>query len=146
MKYVNRIICLLCFPLVFMNTQCDEDDLTENNCGQVTVIDNGFFKSSTTDNFSLASFDLNEDCLTVQVSASGCDGDTWSLILVDSGNVAESFPPQRFLKLIFSNEEECLAAITQSRIFNLANLRVEGTNEVVLNIEGIPEPLNYMYP
>ncbi|NRA91407.1 MAG: hypothetical protein HRU26_01765 [Psychroserpens sp.] len=80
------------------------------------------------------------------MSASGCDGDTWSLILVDSGNVAESFPPQRFLKLIFSNEEECLAAITQSRIFNLANLRVEGTNEVVLNIEGIPEPLNYMYP
>ncbi len=130
-----------------MNTQCDEDDdIQDSNCGQPVIIDNTFFESAASDDYELVSFDVNDDCLTVEVSASGCDAESWSMVLVDSGEVVESSPEQRYLKFVFANEEECLAVFNQSREFNLTGLRVDGTNEVVLNIEGFPEVLNYMYP
>ncbi|WP_152604834.1 hypothetical protein [Psychroserpens jangbogonensis] len=147
MKLSKTIIACICFPLLLMNTQCDEDDdIQESNCGQSVIIDNVFFESAVSGDYQLVSFDINEDCLTIEVSASGCDGETWSMVLVDSGEVAESSPEQRYLKFVFTNEEACLAVFNQSRIFNLSGLRVDGSNEVVLNIEGFPEVINYMYP
>lgn len=147
MKLSNTIIACICFPLLLMNTQCDDDDeMQTSDCGQPVVIDADFFESAISDEYQLVSFDITDDCFTIEVTASGCDGETWSMVLVDSGNVAESSPEQRYLKFIFSNDEACLAVFNQSRVFNLVNLRVEGSNEVVLNIEGLPEAINYMYP
>lgn len=147
MKLFKNVLCILCFPLLLMNTQCDDDDnMSTAECGQPVIIDNAFYEKAVTDTFSLVDFDIVDDCLTVEVGASGCDSESWSLVLVDSGAIAESFPEQRNLKLIFTNDEACLAVFSQTRIFNLIELRVQGSNEVVLNIEGIPEAINYMYP
>ena len=146
MKSFKYLLILICIPLLLLNTTCDDDNTDESSCGVPALVDNSFYEIAETDEFNLIDFDLTDDCLTVEVGASGCDGSTWSLVLVDSGDVAESSPEQRFLKLIFSNDEACLAVFTQTRIFNLSNLRVEGSNEVILNIEGIDEPLSYMYP
>ncbi|MEY8848116.1 hypothetical protein AB9K26_04840 [Psychroserpens sp. XS_ASV72] len=146
MKCLRNLMFLVCMPLLLMNTQCDDDDMQVSNCGQPAVIDSAFFDNAVSAEFNLVDFDLNDDCLTVEIGASGCDGSTWSLVLVDSGAVAESSPEQRFLKLVFTNDESCLAVFTQTRVFNLSNLRVEGSNQIVLHIEGLPESLDYMYP
>lgn len=147
MKLLKSVVVCLCFPLLLMNTQCDDDDdFRESSCGQQVVIDPDFFESAVSDEYQLVNFDLEEDCLTIELSASGCDGETWSMVLVDSGTIAESSPEQRYLKFVFSNDEACLAVFSQSRTFNLTNIRVDGSNEIVLNIEGLPEPLIYMYP
>jgi hypothetical protein len=130
-----------------MNTQCDnDDDIEDNNCGESVIIDNLFFDSAVSGDYELIDYNLNEDCLTIEVSASGCDGETWSMVLVDSGNIAESSPEQRHLKFVFTNNEACLAVFNQSRSFDLVTLRVDGSNEVILNIEGLPEAINYVYP
>jgi hypothetical protein len=130
-----------------MNTQCDEDDyVRDSNCGQPVIVDSAFFESAISMDYELVSFDINDDCLNIEVSSSGCDGVTWSMVLVDSGEVEELTPNQRHLKFVFTNEEDCLTVLNQSRIFNLTALRVDGVNEVILNIEGFPEVLNYMYP
>jgi len=147
MKLSKTIIAVICFPLLLMNTQCDDDDdVQDSDCGQLVIIDNSFYESAMSAEFNLIDFDLVDDCLTVEIGASGCDGETWSLVLVDSGDIAESSPEQRFLKLIFTNNEACLAVFTQTRVFNLSALRIDGSNEIVLNIEGIPAPINYTYP
>lgn len=146
MKSIKTVIVCLCFPLLLMNTQCDDDDnFQESNCGQPAVVDNSYFENAVSSEFFLVDFDLFDDCLTIEISASGCDGESWSMVLVDSGSVAESSPEQRYLKFVFTNEETCLAVINQSRTFNLTGLRVDGSNEVILNIEGFPEPLAYYY-
>lgn len=130
-----------------MNTQCDEDDdMRNSNCGQPVIIDNSFFESAISNSYELVSFDIVDDCFFIEVSASGCDGVSWSMVMIDSGVVEESSIPERNLKFVFTNEEDCLAVIRQSREFNLIQLRVDGTNEIILNIEGVSEPINYMYP
>ncbi|WP_299227299.1 hypothetical protein [uncultured Psychroserpens sp.] len=146
MKLSKIYISCICFALLFMNTQCDDDDMETSNCGQPVVIDNVFYESATSGFYDLMSFDINDDCLTIEVSSSGCNGTSWSMVLVDSGEVAESSPEQRFLKFVFTNDEACLAVFQQSRVFDLTSLRVDGSNEVVLNIEDFPEAINYVYP
>ncbi|WP_040248413.1 hypothetical protein [Psychroserpens mesophilus] len=129
-----------------MNTQCDEDDdFQVSSCGQPVIIDNAFFETAESSDYVLVDSSITNDCLTVEISASGCDGESWSMVLVDSGNVAESSPEQRYLKFVFTNNEACLAVFSQVREFNLSTLRVDGSTEVVLNIEGFPEPLLYSY-
>lgn len=134
-----------CFILLFMNTQCDDDDIQVSPCDQVTVIDNGFYTTSESSEFSFQAAEIIENCLNVSISASGCDGSTWSMVLVDSGNIAESFPEQRYLKFVFTNNETCLAVFNQDRSFDISNLQIEGSNEIILNIEGFPESITYQY-
>lgn len=146
MKLSRIIIACICFPVLLMSTQCDEDDdFNISVCGQDVIIDNSFFESAVSGDYQLIGFEINNDCLTIEISASGCDGETWSMVLVDSGIVSESSPEQRFLKFVFTNDEACLAVFSQSREFNLTALRVDGSNEVVLNIDGFSEPLSYFY-
>ncbi|OUS03358.1 hypothetical protein A9Q86_00125 [Flavobacteriales bacterium 33_180_T64] len=129
-----------------MNTQCDDDDdLVEAPCEQTVIIDSGFYELAESDLYTLISVQIEDNCLAINVSASGCDSSSWSMVLVDSGAVAESSPEQRFLKFVFSNEEDCLAVFTQERSFDLSPLQITGSNEVILNIESFSETLTYMY-
>ncbi|MCD2260228.1 hypothetical protein [Psychroserpens luteolus] len=145
MKIAKYLTLCICFALLLMNTQCDEDDFVPEPCDQVAVIDNGFYQSAESNVYTLTGVEVNGDCLTISLSASGCDGSTWSMVLVDSGDVSESLPEQRSLKFVFSNTETCLAVFGQERSFDLRPLQVEGSNEVILNIEDFPEPITYAY-
>nr|WP_321231661.1 hypothetical protein [uncultured Psychroserpens sp.] len=145
MKISKLILSLCCFMLLFMNTQCDDDDEVQDPCGQVVVIDSGFYDTAESGFYNLISAEITENCLNINISASGCDGNSWSMVLVDSGAVAESSPEQRYLKFVFTNPEVCLAVFTQERTFDLSALQVTGSNEIILNIEDFPEPLTYTY-
>ncbi|WP_400077042.1 hypothetical protein [Winogradskyella sp. R77965] len=125
--------------------QCDEDDvLIETLCLEV-LIDNNAYETAESDYYTVGNVFFNENCLTLDVSSSGCDGSTWVFSLIDSENIAESMPPQRYLKLSLNNDESCLAVFTKEISFDLLPLRIEGTNEVLLNIEGFNEPILYAY-
>ena len=146
MRIFKIMTLCFCFAVLLMNTQCDEDDVNvELACDQIVVVDDGFYESATTDTFTPVNAIIDGVCLNIMVSASGCDGSTWSMVLVDSGGVAESLPEQRFLKLVFTNNETCLAVFNQDRTFDIRPLQIEGSNEIVLNIEGFPEPITYTY-
>jgi len=145
MKIPYKTLAFLIFPLMLMNTQCDDDDMAIPTCDQTAIIDPMFYQSAESADFNLGNFSFNGSCFTVEISASGCSGETWSIVLVDSGAVAESSPEQRHLKFVFTNDEACAAFIDQTRSFDLTPLQVEGSNEVVLNIEGIPEAIHYIY-
>jgi hypothetical protein len=143
---LSRIIsACFCFTLLLMNTQCDDDTVVSIPCDQTIVVDAGFYESVESNLYELNSAEIIDNCLAINISASGCDGNSWSMVLVDSGSVAESSPEQRYLKFVLTNEEACLAFVSQERSFDVTPIQVDGSNEIILNIEGFTEPLTYSY-
>ena len=148
MKFFRPIILLLIFFLS-LNTQCNEDDepmVYNPDCNaENLIIDVIEYENAQSDFYTITGVSFDEDCLMVSFSASGCSGETWELELIDSEAVLESLPPQRNLKLVLTNSEACLAVFEQTKTFDLRNLRLEGVDEIILNVEGLPEPLSYNY-
>ena len=144
-KFPKSVLASICFILLFINAKCSDDDEAESSCGPMAVIDAGFYDASESDAYNLMSAEIMGNCLTVEISAGGCDGSTWSLVLVDSGAIAESIPAKRSLKLVFSNLEDCEAQITQTRVFDLRNIQIEGSSAVILNFQNLDEVLRYDY-
>lgn len=134
--------------LCLTNTQCEDDDLliVPNNCDLSILIDSNAYDNSVSSEFAFVSVNIIDgNCLFIEFSASGCDGDSWEFELIDSGAVAESLPEQRFLKFELTNNEACLAVFERSTSFDLIPLQVEGSNEILLNIDGLNEPVVYSY-
>ncbi|WP_299106382.1 hypothetical protein [uncultured Winogradskyella sp.] len=137
--FMFSLICLL-----FLNTQCeDENTFTEMSCGLEIEIDTTAYEDAESQTIDEAIID--GDCVIITILSSGCDSANWVMTLIDSEAVAESLPPQRYLKLSLFNNEVCLAFLSKQEYFDLTPLRVEGLNEVLLNIEGLAEPLLYSY-
>lgn len=144
-KISKYLLLCLCYTLLFTNTKCDDDEDVKRACGQAVVVDRGYYESVTSDAFNFIQAEVIDNCLSVNLSASGCNGETWSIVIVDSGAISKTAIAQRNLKLVFSSEELCQTLITQNRMFDLSGLKIENSNEIILNIEGIPEPIYYMY-
>ena len=95
MKLSKIITTCFCFVLLLTNTQCDDDIQTGvMPCNQTVVVDAGFYESANSDVYEVVSAQITDNCLNITISASGCDGNSWSMVLVDSGAVAESSPEQ----------------------------------------------------
>jgi len=142
---LRKVIMFSLTSMLLMNFQCNEDDVVLLPCGLEVVSNNEAYETAESDNFGVLNVDLSGDCLTVDVTTSGCDSNDWVLTLIDSGNIAESMPPQRYLKLTLFNNQVCLVVLEKAETFDLSSLRVDGTNEVLLNIEGLPESVLYTY-
>ncbi|MFP4845348.1 hypothetical protein [Winogradskyella sp. PE311] len=141
-----RLTTLFLLGLLLLSTQCDEDNVPISPlCDEVPIIDSSFYENSESDTFSILNAEVDGDCLLINLSASGCDGSSWQIELVDADIVQESSPVQRSLKLVLTNNEACLAVFTQRRSFDLRELRVAGEIEVLLNIQDFSEPILYSY-
>ncbi|WP_299111385.1 hypothetical protein [uncultured Winogradskyella sp.] len=144
MKF-KKLIALLLFAVLLLNMQCEDDDQPLTVCDATTIIDNELYENAQTAFYNLVNVEINENCLNIEISSSGCSGETWVLELVDSADIFESNPPQRNLKLVLTNNETCLAVFEQKQSFDITSLQVEDVNEVVLNIEDFLEPILYSY-
>lgn len=134
--------------LCLTNTQCEDDDIIidENGCGLPIIIDNNIYHNSITSEFTITNIEIiEENCLLIEFYASGCDGNSWEYKLIDSSDIAESSPEQRFLKFELTNNEACLAVFSRSVMYNLIPLKIEGSNEIILNINGFEDSITYTY-
>lgn len=138
---------LLVFTLIGLTIlSCSKDDDDENpvNCDFETVISSEQYANAPSDQLIINRLDINDNCLKINFSSGGCSGDTWGLKLIDSGDILESLPPQRNLRLSLKNEELCEAYITKEITFDISNLQVEG-NQVQLNITTGDKTILYEY-
>lgn len=146
MSSIKRLFFVLSFSLCFLNTTCDDDDLVITDCDQTTVISENLYNSLESANFTIIDAYIIDDCLTIEIGASGCDGNTWEFNLVDSGAVAESLPEQRYLKFQLINTELCDAYFEKTIAFDVTPLRIDnGVDKVILHIEGLESSLSYSY-
>ncbi|MCZ8089493.1 MAG: hypothetical protein O9282_06765 [Flavobacterium sp.] len=144
---MKQFITVLCCFLLFTISCSDDDKKTvSSNCDkQAIVFNDDNFQDIITANYMITNVVLNDDCLSVTVSSSGCNGETWDMELISSTSILESFPVQRLVKVELDNEEACLAVFQKTVSFDLAPFQVDGQNQVILNIDGWDEPITYQY-
>ena len=139
---VNLLLALV----IAFSSSCSDDDTPQSNCEFETVINNTQYTNANSADLRINNLSIEGDCLLVEYSASGCSGESWELSIIDSGNIAESSPEQRFLRFSFVNPEACLAFFTKQASFDLSTVQIGG-NRIILNIEGggVEETLTYDY-
>ena len=148
MQSVKTIFLVIPLALCFINMQCDDnDDINRSSgiCDETTIINHDLYENLNSANFTFIEEEITNDCLHIEIGASGCDGNTWGFNLVDSGAVAESSPEQRYLKFQLINEELCLAFFERTVSFDLTPLQIDGSHEIILHIEGLESSLHYTY-
>ncbi len=127
---------------------CNSDDNTVPSsevCDFMVEISASEYEAATTSNYTIVDAQINQDCLIIQISSSGCDGESWVVQLFDSGAIAESFPEQRFIALDLTNEEECDAVISRTYSFELTLLRISESGEIILNLNSWEGGISYVY-
>jgi hypothetical protein len=144
---MKRMKLLLGLILIFMGfATCepvDHEDLT-STCDQRVIISKILYKTAPSDLLHILSTELIDGCLKIQFATGGCDGSTWQVKLIDSGELLYSDPPQRNLRLSLDNNELCDAYIGKEITFDVKKLQVSG-NEVLLNITNSNTHISYKY-
>ena len=139
---MKKILTLMLIGIVILSCSNDDDNGSQNNCDFETIISAEQYQNAPNDQIEINSLDINDNCLKINFSSSGCDGNNWELKLIDSGDIMESNPPQRNLRLSLKNEESCEAYITKELTFDITNLKIDG-NKVQLNILSSEENILY---
>lgn len=136
-----RYLIILFTLSVFYN--CDPMNTADSGeCDQSIEINGMKYTDATSDEFAINDVSLSGDCLVINYSGSGCDGDSWELELFDSGEVAESEPLQRFIRLVLNDDEDCEAYITKEISFNISSLK-DGNEVFILNIQDYDATILY---
>ncbi len=139
----NKILIILLSLSSFI--ACDKnDDNDPKNCDKCAIISPQLYATAPNDELVINSLVIKDDSLIINFSASGCSGSSWALKLIDSGDILESDPPQRNLRLSLKNDEMCEAFITKELAFCISNLRVGG-DRVKLNLDKSDEGILYEY-
>ena len=143
MKKYRLIIgtLIVLFGTSILNS-CDKTE-DKNSCDPNVIISKTEYQNAPDDPFSITEMTITGDCLNMKFGASGCDGNTWIVKLIDLGLVAESSPCQRTLRLSLDNKEACLAVPTKEISFNIKNLQIHGNDKVLLHVSG--EEILYEY-
>ncbi|SFR34215.1 hypothetical protein SAMN04490243_0796 [Robiginitalea myxolifaciens] len=133
------LVCIL-----FSCDTSDDDPPRSSQCGILAEVNENRWRSANTDGYVIESVMLEGDCLEITLAASGCDGESWEARLFDAAAIAESLPPQRDVRIDFSNPELCDAFLQRTFVFDLSRLRVS-SNSVFLNLDGWEDQILYEY-
>lgn len=87
---------------------------------------------------------ISGDCLNIGFSMVGCSEGDWDVKLIDSGRIAESYPVQRYLKLLVENPGDCKVKITKNISFNIGCLKTQG-DSMLLNLKNWEQQIHYTY-
>ena len=142
----NEVICEF-GGIAGLNTCPDFYDLAEgkrylfrNNqpCDEIVIISESLYNA--TDEQTITNLSIDDSCLNITYEATGCDGNSWVVNLIDSEEIvtnSNDVIPQRNLKLSIERAGTitCMALVTQEKSFNISNLRVGGSSNVILNIQ-----------
>jgi len=126
--------------IFFLIISCDKNDdnpiecSSLGNCDRCVIINRDLYNQTNTNNFTIQTIKVNQDCLEIEFGSSGCDGNSWVIDLVDLGAISETAVPQRDLKLKLINIEECEAFITKTISFNLEPLQLNNYEAINLKI------------
>ncbi|MBO9619694.1 MAG: hypothetical protein J7539_11735 [Niabella sp.] len=114
-------------------------------CDDTVIISADTFKNATPNAYTISNVTLNQNCLEITVSSSGCDGSSWQLQLVDAAVMPNTPQSARSLKLLLTNKEICAAMVSKKRSFDITQLQVPGTRKIILQLDSWNKPVDYNY-
>lgn len=128
--------------LVSLSVGCNK---TKSNCDSTVQINAAAYQATTTINYQIQEAVINEDCLSIKFTSSGCDGSSWETDLFDADITGESLPVQRRARLALVNKEVCNAIVTKTISFDLTRIRVPTERTLIIQLEGWGGQLTYRY-
>lgn len=104
---------LLLFGLIgVLFTSCFDDDSTLNeescDCRSKIIVENDF-NTLETSTYTILDVHINENCLDITISSSGCDPKSWGMDLVSTDAFYSVNPLKRAVKIKLTNDQACLA-------------------------------------
>jgi hypothetical protein len=145
---MKRILSLTSALIVFsLSIGCSSSNSTTTlSCGdQAQIVNQTTFDQVNTTNYMISNVALNEDCLDITVSSSGCSANNWDMNLLSTSDFSSTSIAQKQLKVELINGETCLAIFQKTVSFSLIPYRLDGHNEITLNIQGWATPISYSY-
>jgi|TARA_B110000977_G_scaffold141435_1_gene179460 hypothetical protein len=137
--FLPIILILCCNPE-------DDNSTIENNCDYTSgIILEDDFNAINNSNYAINEVELNDDCLEITFSSSGCGTYLWEENLYSVDVFYSIFPLQRAVKMELINEELCLAVFQKTVSFDLTHFQIDGQSELPLNITGWNEQITYGY-
>ncbi len=126
-------------------SNCDFKTTNHFPCGSEVIEDSVRFDTISTIFKAVSNIDIIDDCLSFDITSSGCSGDSWIVNVVDAQTKEFTNPMSKDLKIEFFNKELCEALITKEFFFDLFPLR-ECTDSIInLNIVNADTSVLYFY-
>lgn len=134
----------LLFPLMIISMFSCKTKKSLTKCNQKVISSMEEYQNAPKDDVEIQDVNIDNDCLEIEFSAGGCDGNSWKVNLINSEISTRSIPPQLSIRLSLENKEICEAFITKKASFDISSLRMGG-NEVILIIDGYAKYVSYKY-
>lgn len=138
----NRLYILLFFIAPTFWACNDDENALATTCDDIVKIDSDRFQNDASAFFTVLNVSIDDDCMIVEYSSSGCDGNSWVMELIDANAIKESNPIQRDVRLVLENNEACQAVFTREISFDITPLQTDDSN-ILINIEGFTLSYNY---
>jgi len=135
---------IIIFFSLFQIISCCPAIEDESICDDKVIIDKNLFDTAPNSALNITKVEIIGDCLSIDFYASGCNGNSWKVKLIDSEAILKSNPPQRNLRLSLENNELCEAVIHKKISFDISELRLTGS-EIILNIINSNHQIKYKY-
>lgn len=132
----GKIILII---LLFISCSTEEEPL----CELPVLNDRDRYMATKTESYTITEAKITGNCLEISLSASGCNGDSWEVELIDAGIKASRPELTRFLKVSLLNPELCYAIIHKTYSFRIGGLKENAAEELVLKLEAWDEDLRF---
>ena len=136
------------FPIIFISaiflTQCDNDNDPISIGSTIQIVNNDEYTSATSDEFEFHNIYINDDVIYFDIVYGGGCG-TVSAVLITTNDLSESLPPQLELRFIFTDNDDCEAALHREYAFSLRKLQLDDYSSIELVIEAWDNPITYNY-
>lgn len=142
---MKKILIIILFGATILSCSNDDNSENSNGCDLETIVSAEEYANAPSDQLSVNSLEINGNCLKINFSASGCDGNSWEVKLIDSEQILESSPAQRILRLSLNNNEDCTAVLSKTLTFDISELQINNSNSVYLNIKNSDDKILYEY-
>lgn len=135
------LLVVISFTGIILSCSIKGEDDAKKQCMDV-IIDNEQYRNAQSNTFEIIGITSEQNCLKITLRHGGGCSEV-NAELVDSGDILESDPVQRNLRLVFDNDEECEALIQKDFLFDITNLQIENNDRVLLKFQG--SDLTYLY-
>lgn len=147
MKFAHPI---LIFSFLLLLSSCSKENpestaAEENKCGPSLIVSESEYSNAPNDLLTIESVNVEGDCLHIQFSAMGCDGESWEFKLIDSSHILDSDPCQRYLRLSLKNDENCSTRIVKDAYFDLSLVKGSNTGGIAYTLMNSGNTFLYEY-
>lgn len=137
---MRKLLFLILILLCSCSTNNDSA-LASAPCGDFVIENQAMYNATDISNYTITDVNVLNNCITVRITSSGCNGNSWTASLIDSEQETLSIPPERFLRFELTNNEACQSVFERSYTFDIGMIRPAGSGTLVLNLDGWNAPI-----